>query len=190
MSMLLKLGLERFSIHPNHCGFVLLPTNSSAYNINEFLLCLQQAFLAQLGERQTEDLKVSCSIHEEGIAVFLLFCHFRHSRLLFCDFFLFSGWVQKTMFSHKRILYFLTVAVLWLPCQFASYSQREHSFYAAAVFSCDCFFRMSGFGRTPPVPCTLHVPCTHEFDKVKASHIRALHTFRFFGFTPSSNQYN
>ena len=28
---------------------------------------MQNALIAQLGERQTEDLKVSCSIHDQGI---------------------------------------------------------------------------------------------------------------------------
>jgi hypothetical protein len=31
-----------------------------------------QAFLAQLGERMTEDHKVACSIHAEGKQIFLL----------------------------------------------------------------------------------------------------------------------
>jgi hypothetical protein len=30
---------------------------------------MQNALIAQLGERQTEDLKVSCSIHDQGRAI-------------------------------------------------------------------------------------------------------------------------
>ena len=37
---------------------------------------LPVALIAQLGERQTEDLKVLCSIHSQGISFSKIFCLF------------------------------------------------------------------------------------------------------------------
>ena len=44
---------------------------------------MPSAFLAQLGERQTEDLKVSCSIHEESISFAHIFYFFVGGHFLF-----------------------------------------------------------------------------------------------------------